>query len=61
MDWVKLYEVGQIGEYPNKRILFRMDLPWPANWEAYLATSIDTIDGEGRRLRRSGRRLVPHR
>ncbi|MBI5958749.1 MAG: hypothetical protein HY866_08440 [Chloroflexi bacterium] len=35
MDWVKLYEVGQIGEYPNKRILFRMDLPWPANWEAF--------------------------
>lgn len=35
MDWVKLYEVGQIGAFPNQRILFRMDLPWPSNWEAF--------------------------
>ena len=35
MDWVKLYEVGQIGMFPTKRILFRMDLPWPSNWEAF--------------------------
>jgi hypothetical protein len=36
MDWVKLYEVGQISEYAGrKRILFRMDLPWPSNWEAF--------------------------
>ncbi len=35
MDWVKLYEVGQIGAYSDKRILFRMDLPWPDNWEAF--------------------------
>ncbi len=35
MDWVKLYEVGQIGAFPNKHILFRMDLPWPSNWEAF--------------------------
>jgi hypothetical protein len=35
MDWVKLYEVGQIAAFPNKHILFRMDLPWPDNWEAF--------------------------
>ena len=35
MDWVKLYEVGQISAYRNKHILFRMDLPWPSNWEAF--------------------------
>ena len=35
MDWVKLYEVGQIAAFPNKRILFRMDLPWPDNWDAF--------------------------
>jgi hypothetical protein len=35
MDWVKLYEVGQIAAFPNKHILFRMDLPWPDNWESF--------------------------
>lgn len=35
MDWVKLYEVGQISAFANKRILFRLDLPWPSNWEAF--------------------------
>lgn len=35
MDWVKLYDVGQIATYPNKHILFRMDLPWPSNWDAF--------------------------
>ncbi len=35
MDWVKLYEVGQIGAYRGKHILFRMDLPWPSNWSAF--------------------------
>lgn len=35
MDWVKLYEVGQIGSFPGQRILFRMDLPWPDDWNAF--------------------------
>jgi len=35
MDWVKLYDVGQISMFQGKRILFRMDLPWPDNWEAF--------------------------
>lgn len=35
MDWVKLYEEGQIGRYSGKRVLFRMDLPWPSNWDAF--------------------------
>ncbi len=35
MDWVKVYETGQIAMFGNKRILFRMDLPWPDNWEAF--------------------------
>lgn len=38
MDWVKLYDVGQIGLFPDKRILFRMDLPWPENWESFRAS-----------------------
>jgi hypothetical protein len=37
MDWVKLYEIGQISSYPNKRILFRIDLPWPENWSSFRA------------------------
>jgi hypothetical protein len=32
MDWVKVYEPGQIADFPGKRVLFRMDLSWPGNW-----------------------------
>ncbi len=35
MDWVKLYEPGQISAFSGKRILFRMDLPWPSDWNAF--------------------------
>ncbi|HEX3054373.1 MAG TPA: hypothetical protein VHP83_27195 [Aggregatilineaceae bacterium] len=35
MDWVKLYEISQVGPYPGKRVLFRMDLPWPDNWDSF--------------------------
>jgi hypothetical protein len=35
MDWVKLYDVGQITLFPGKRILFRMDLSWPTDWGAF--------------------------
>jgi hypothetical protein len=35
MDWVKVYEVGQVAAFSHKRVLYRMDLPWPSNWEAF--------------------------
>ena len=35
MDWVKLYEPGQIATYSHKRILYRLDLPWPDNWSTF--------------------------
>lgn len=35
MDWVKVYEPGQVADYPGKRVLFRMDLHWPGNWTAF--------------------------
>ena len=35
MDWVKLYDVGQIASFQNKRILFRIDLAWPNNWNDF--------------------------
>ncbi len=35
MDWVKVYETGQIATFPNKHVLYRMDLPWPDNWAAF--------------------------
>lgn len=38
MDWVKLYEIGQVGAYQGKRILFRMDLSWPSNWDSFRAS-----------------------
>jgi hypothetical protein len=38
MDWVKVYETSQIGLFSNKRILYRMDLPWPSNWAAFRAS-----------------------
>lgn len=35
MDWVKVYEPGQVADYPGKRVLFRMDVNWPGNWTAF--------------------------
>jgi len=37
-DWVKIYEEGQAAAFPGKRILLRMDLPWPENWDAFRAS-----------------------
>jgi len=42
MDWVKIYEPGQAKNYPNKRILYRMDLKWPSNWPGFKAAVADT-------------------
>lgn len=35
MDWVKLYEPFQIEQYPDKKILFRMDFGWPNDWNQF--------------------------
>src|SRR5260221_2331659 len=35
MDWVKIYEPGQVGAFPGKRVLYRMDLRWPGDWNAF--------------------------
>lgn len=37
MDWVKIYEPGQAASYPNKHVLYRMDLRWPTDWPAFKA------------------------
>ncbi len=38
MDWVKVYENGQVGAFPGKHILYRMDLPWPSDWNSFRAS-----------------------
>ncbi len=35
VDWVKIYEPGQASAYPDKRVLYRMDLRWPTDWNAF--------------------------
>src|SRR5205085_1751938 len=35
MDWVKIYEPGQAGGFPDKRVLYRMDLKWPTDWDGF--------------------------
>ncbi len=35
MDWVKIYEPGQANGYPDKHVLYRMDLRWPTDWNAF--------------------------
>ena len=37
VDWVKLYDTAQIGQYAHKRILFRVDVGWPGNWAEFRA------------------------
>ncbi|MBN2470590.1 MAG: hypothetical protein JXN59_07695, partial [Anaerolineae bacterium] len=37
MDWVKIYEAGQVADYPMLRTLYRMDLDWPADWAYFRA------------------------
>jgi hypothetical protein len=55
MDWVKIYDPGQAASYPNKRILYRMELRWPENWtqfrgdvatkaRALIGTRIDAVE-----------------
>jgi hypothetical protein len=35
VDWVKIYDTNQAKDYQDKRILFRLDLRWPDNWEQF--------------------------
>ncbi len=35
MDWVKVYDVAQVDDYPGLRVLFRLDLDWPTDWEYF--------------------------
>lgn len=35
MDWVKVYEPFQLSQFATKNTLYRMDLPWPSNWEQF--------------------------
>lgn len=37
MDWVKVYDAGQIADYPMLRVLYRMDLDWPNDWDYFRA------------------------
>jgi hypothetical protein len=37
VDWVKLYDLGQVSGFSNKRVLFRRDVTWPDNWETFKA------------------------
>ncbi len=37
MDWVKVYDAGQVDDYPMFRVLYRMDLDWPGDWAYFRA------------------------
>ncbi len=37
MDWVKVYDAGQVDDYPALRVLYRMDLDWPDDWDTFRA------------------------
>lgn len=36
-DWVKVYEIGNSGAFPGRRVLYRLDLGWPGNWTQFKA------------------------
>ncbi len=37
MDWVKIYDTGDAAKFPGKRILYRMELKWPNDWNQFKA------------------------
>jgi hypothetical protein len=41
MDWVKIYDLAQAKDYPDKHVLFRFDLKWPTDWNAFKAQVAD--------------------
>lgn len=50
MDWVKLYADHQLGQFPNKRILYRQDMDYPSDWNAFR----DWLAGRVRILQAAG-------
>src|SRR5574337_746018 len=48
MDWVKIYDPGQANVYPDKHVLYRMDLHWPTDWAAFkveIANQVRSLAG----------------
>jgi len=41
-DWVKIYDLGQVGLFPGKRILYRWDMTWPTNWDSFRVSVAQT-------------------
>ena len=35
VDWIKIYDPAQAKDYPDKHVLFRMDLGWPDDWTRF--------------------------
>jgi hypothetical protein len=40
-DWVKIYETGDAAKFPGRKILYRMDLKWPNDWNRFKADVSD--------------------
>ncbi len=45
MDWVKIYDPGQAQTYPDKHVLYRMDLRWPTDWPAFRVDVANRVRG----------------
>ena len=41
VDWVKIYDLAQTKDFPNMHVLFRLDLKWPTDWNAFKAQVAD--------------------
>lgn len=35
VDWIKVYDPAQAASFPDKHVLFRLDLVWPSNWDQF--------------------------
>jgi hypothetical protein len=45
MDWVKIYDLAQANAYADKHVLYRMDLRWPTDWNAFKVEVADKTRG----------------
>src|SRR5579859_5740344 len=46
VDWVKIYDLAQTKLFPDKHVLYRLDLRWPDDWNAFkiaVATQARTL------------------
>ncbi|HLY28548.1 MAG TPA: hypothetical protein VKQ72_19530, partial [Aggregatilineales bacterium] len=41
VDWVKLYDLSQTKLFPDKHVLYRLDLRWPNDWNAFKSAVAD--------------------